>query len=158
MALQDHVGKKYGIWTLIGPVEGRHPFWLAQCDCGAARIARLQSIQLAAHALTRRCQCSRVGQTREYRTYLAMHQRCENPNASGFQHYGGRGIVVCQRWSGFDGFKNFIADMGFRPSREHSLDRIDVDGNYEPGNVRWATVKVQANNRRNSKWREAVSL
>lgn len=76
-----------------------------------------------------------------------MRQRCNNPNAKAFKDYGARGIRVCDAWSSFDAF---YADMGPRPSDLHSIDRIDVDGNYEPGNCRWADQKTQARNTRRS--------
>jgi len=75
-----------------------------------------------------------------------MRQRCFNVNAVSYPNYGGRGITVCERWRG--SFDNFLADMGESPGPEFSLDRIDVDGNYEPGNCRWATRKEQRANRR----------
>lgn len=81
-----------------------------------------------------------------------MHQRCENPNDQDYDDYGGRGILVCDRWSGPGGLVNFISDVGRRPSPSHSIDRYpNVNGNYEPGNVRWATKKEQSLNRRNAK-------
>jgi hypothetical protein len=73
-----------------------------------------------------------------------MIQRCTNPRAGGFRVYGGRGISVCDRW--LHSFENFLADMGSKPSPHHSLDRIEGDADYEPGNCRWATAKEQANN------------
>lgn len=76
-----------------------------------------------------------------------MHQRCANPNARGYERYGGRGIAVCERWSGPDGFPNFLADMGERP-QGMTLDRIDNDGDYEPSNCRWATLGQQQHNTR----------
>jgi len=78
-----------------------------------------------------------------------MKRRCLNPNASQFALYGGRGITICQRWVG--SFEAFLADMGEKPSRGHSLDRIDNDGPYSPGNCRWATAKDQVANSRMAK-------
>jgi len=81
-----------------------------------------------------------------YLTWAAMRQRCGNPKSDSYRYYGGRGISICQRW--LDSFENFVADMGIKPSRELSIDRIDVNGNYEPSNCRWATAKQQLENRR----------
>lgn len=79
--------------------------------------------------------------TPEYRSWMAMLDRCRNPNNGSFHRYGGRGITVCQRWR--RSYIAFLEDMGRRPSIAYTLDRIDNDGNYEPGNCRWATAKVQ---------------
>lgn len=83
-----------------------------------------------------------------YDTWRGMRSRCSNPNDGGWEAYGGRGITVCDRWADF---RNFLADMGERPSRDHEIDRKDNDGNYEPGNCRWATNKRNARNRRNNR-------
>lgn len=83
--------------------------------------------------------------TTEYHIWEGMKQRCHNPNNPRYCNYGGRGIVVCERWKDF---QNFYADMGPRPSTDYSIDRIDNDGNYEPSNCRWATSTQQ--NRNNS--------
>jgi hypothetical protein len=81
-----------------------------------------------------------------YRRWLSMWYRCTKPNNRSFPDYGGRGISVCERWKDFTAF---LADMGDPPTPAHTLDRFpDKDGNYEPGNVRWATPKEQAQNRR----------
>lgn len=87
------------------------------------------------------------GQSRtpEFRAWWDMRQRCLNPNVASYANYGGRGIRVCDRWNDFSAFR---ADMGCRPSPAHSLDRIDNDGNYEPGNCRWATRSEQQRNKR----------
>lgn len=84
--------------------------------------------------------------TPTYRSWRAMLSRCENPNATGYGRYGGRGITVCDRWRA--DFTAFLADMGERPSIDHSIDRIDTDGNYEPSNCRWATRSEQQQNKR----------
>lgn len=97
--------------------------------------------------------CGSVGRPRthgksrspEHQSWTAMKTRCFNPNAFGYGIYGGRGITVCDRWR--DSFEAFLADMGARPEGT-SLDRIDTDGDYEPGNCQWATPKEQAGNRR----------
>jgi len=81
------------------------------------------------------------------RSWYGMIRRCREENCEQWKNYGGRGIKVCDRWFSFE---NFLADMGKRPSRIHSLDRRDVDGNYEPSNCRWATPSQQCNNRRNN--------
>lgn len=80
-----------------------------------------------------------------------MRERCYDPAHNRFAHYGARGIRVCDRWLGDEGFDRFVADMGERPEGT-SLDRVDVNGSYEPGNCRWATVTEQARNKRSNKF------
>ncbi len=82
----------------------------------------------------------------EYNSWRAMIARCEDPDHPSWKHYGGRGVVVCARWR--MSFASFLLDMGLRPSARHSLDRIDVERGYYPGNVRWSTPEVQARNKR----------
>lgn len=87
--------------------------------------------------------------TPEYRAWDSLRDRCLNRRSPRYADYGGRGIAVCTRWR--DSYENFLADVGRRPSAQHTLDRFpNNDGNYEPGNVRWATKKEQASNRRNN--------
>ena len=83
-----------------------------------------------------------------YTTWEGMKSRCDNPNAQNYARYGGRGIILCERWYKYE---NFLADMGEKPTPQHTLDRIDVNGNYEPSNCRWATTKEQAANKRKAK-------
>lgn len=91
---------------------------------------------------------SRRGATSpEYYVWTGMISRCTNPNRQCYPHYGGRGIRVCDRWRSFEAF---LADMGRRPSAEHTLERLDVNGHYEPGNVIWMLASKQPRNTRRS--------
>lgn len=88
--------------------------------------------------------------TPEYRAWHSMKARCANPRNPRYSAYGGRGITVCERW---ESFENFFADVGPRPTPRHSIDRIDPNDGYHPGNVRWATLAQQNNNKRTSRER-----
>lgn len=87
--------------------------------------------------------------TAEFQAWAGMVSRCSNPNGGDYPNYGGRGIRVCKEWQ--DSYLAFLGHVGRKPSPQHSLDRIDNDGNYEPGNVRWATRAEQNLNRRNNR-------
>ena len=89
-----------------------------------------------------------LSHTKEYSAWSHMHQRCESEKYKFFHQYGGRGIRVCERWKSFE---VFLADVGYAPTKEHSIDRIDANGNYEPSNVRWSTWKTQERNRTNNR-------
>lgn len=132
-------------------------FWTCQCVCGQRVIIR--SSNLTGRA-TQSCGClardiSSIRHTKhgkrwsvEYRTWHGIMTRCYKQTDKHWPHYGGRGIKMCERWMSF---QNFYEDMGPRPNDKHSIDRINTDGNYEPGNCRWATAKEQGRNRRNNK-------
>lgn len=107
-------------------------------SCGCLR-SELLKIKLTKHGLS---------ETREYRIWCNMKQRCSNKSLKQYKDYGGKGIKVCERWIG--SFDNFIADMGKATTEIHSIDRIDNDGNYEPSNCRWATLSEQCLNKRDS--------
>lgn len=152
-------GQQWGRLTTIAEV-GRSPrraiLWECLCSCGKTTVTMATSLR---SGNTKSCGClqnerCRVTKnrthgmihTREYRSWASMRNRCANPKNPAYHLYGGRGITVCERW---DSFESFYSDMGPRPE-DCSLDRVDADGNYEPGNVRWATQKVQQNNRRSN--------
>ena len=156
------VGDKFGKLTvveLVGPIpvgQRRSAGARFRCDCGTLVTEVITRVR-SGHRHS--CGClsgvdrmggrKRTGLSRrsEYGIWAAMRWRCNEPSAVSFTRYGGRGIAVCDRWSGEGGFANFLADMGARPSKYHSIDRINNDGNYEPGNCRWATRSDQNANR-----------
>lgn len=148
------VGTVFGRLTVIGPavkrgVAGNRCF-PCRCECG--RVVFPQSASLRSGRSTA-CGCVRRkhnGQSADpiYKVWVSMIARCHNPNNSGYKNYGARGIRVCDRWR--ESFGNFIADVGERPGRVE-LDRIDVDGHYEPGNVRWATRQQNMWNQRRTR-------
>lgn len=160
---EDVTGRRFGRLVALGYVEkkGSQKFWLCQCDCGQTkRVDKGNLVQ----GRTSSCGCvtgdlisanrARHGHARvnaaspEYRTWSGIKRRCLDEGDKSYLRYGGRGILLHPAWA--ESFEAFLEAVGPRPSKEHSLDRIDNDGHYEPGNVRWATRIEQGNNKRTS--------
>jgi len=154
----DLLGKTVGHWRVLklasyGPKQ--RTAWLCECVCGRQKVVNAYSLT---HGRSHHCGCQSSGHTthgqtgtREFRIWALIKSRCFNPNVPAFKFYGGRGIVMCQRWR--DSFEAFLQDMGECPPG-FQIDRINNNGNYEPGNCRWTDKLTQANNTRTNKFLE----
>lgn len=150
----DLTGQRFGRLTVLGRVwrlNTTKAHWLCQCDCGKLHVVRGSSL---IKGDTKSCGCLQgnvihgLRDSRLYETWHHMKQRCFNPNDRFYHHYGGRGIIVCDEWQQFKPFYEWAMENGY--SEELTIDRVDVNGNYEPSNCRWVTRKVNSNNRRNN--------
>lgn len=164
----DRTGLKYGRLLVLRLAEKpkgcKRSYWICKCDCGkevridaagmvSGRSKSCGCLQIEITIARGKHQESGKGKTTaEYRAWCNMKTRCENPNTSHYKHYGGRGIVICERWA--SSFENFLSDMGRRPSSKHSVERIDTDKNYEPSNCKWGTDLEQSNNTRRNHFLE----
>ncbi len=155
--IAPHIGRRFGRWTLLGeapPLKNRRV--LCRCDCGVERAVGITDLFGGRSRACRACcmiahgHATVAARSAEYRAWSSMRSRCTKPMNDRYPRYGGRGIRIAPEWLGRGGFARFLAHVGPRPSPQHSLDRVDNDGNYEPGNVRWATRREQYANRRNT--------
>ena len=161
----DLAGKIFGKLTVevfVGrPSTGTSgdSIWQCRCECGKTSTAYGYNLK---SGKSRSCGCTiapallkanithGMYNAPEHRVWTGIKTRCFNSNEKSWKYYGGRGITVCDRWLGENGFANFIQDMGPRPTPQHSIEREDVNGNYEPSNCVWATREEQVLNKQNT--------
>jgi hypothetical protein len=144
---QDLTNQVFGNLTVAWPAGryARATVWLCFCSCGRTTLTKtgdLNSGDISRCTICFRIKHGACG-SKEYDAFCGAKARCENPKHAAWKDYGGRGILFL-----FDNFPDFLNELGPAPTRTHSIDRINNDGHYERGNVKWATAKEQANNRK----------
>lgn len=153
----DLVGVKFNKLLVLKQVKTRsgNVGWLCKCDCGKEYEVRdydlrIRGLRSCLDCLHRSNVVHGRSKMREWKIWKGMIDRCYTKDNISYNNYGGRGIVVCERW--LNSFDDFLSDVGLAPSNNHTIDRFpDVNGNYEPDNTRWATILEQARNRRNNR-------
>lgn len=165
---QDLTGLKFGSWTVIerGPKDSKGKlYWLCKCDCGTIKNVSGYMLRTGKSKGCHACLWERQlhprahtdgsrrwinnKETKVYRRWRAMRERCNNPNNKSYKNYGGRGIRVCDEWNhNFQAYFDYVSKLEHFNEDGYTLDRVDNDGNYEPGNVRWATKSEQERNKR----------
>ena len=158
---KDYTGQRIGELTVIEFIgsagrKNQSNYWKCLCSCG--NFTEVPASKLSHECVEQTKMCKSCGQksskthglsrSPEYRNWDHVIQRCTNPNANHYDRYGGRGITVCEEW--LKSFEKFLSYVGPRPTPKHTIGRIDNEGNYEPGNVKWETRKEQSTNRCNS--------
>lgn len=153
MARLDITGQRFGRLLAICrlPDPNRHGRWLCKCDCGREKTILIGDLRRS-RGREKSCGCGPVGntkhggrQTRLYRIWTAMIRRCSNPKCDAYSRYGGRGIVITDQWRDFGAFRTWASAHGYGETL--TIDRINNDGNYEPGNCRWVSHRQQCLNR-----------
>jgi hypothetical protein len=146
------VRKTHRQWVLCSCTCGRETWvWKYDLRNGKTSSCGCLAREVSAENLRRTATIHGGWGTKEWNSWHSMIERCHNPDAMGYENYGGRGVRVYRRWLGRMGFPHFLTDVGRAPSPIHTLDRIRTNGNYGPGNVRWATPKEQSRNKRNNR-------
>jgi hypothetical protein len=154
---ENLIGRRFGKWSVLerrGNDCTRNARWLCRCDCGTESMVSSDALR---GGQSESCGCAKLTRggdsaSPEYNAWRGMICRCYNSEDPGFKHYGERGISVCDEWRA--SYEMFLGHVGRRPGSEYSIGRIDNDGNYEPGNVRWETREQQQNNTRANVWIE----
>ena len=147
--VDDLIGKTFGAWQVVGKVKNEKRnewYYTCLCSCGTSKNIAGHQLKSGSSTKCHKCRVKTHGMsyTDTFRIWTGIVRRCLNPNFKNYKYYGGRGIKVADRWLKFE---NFYADMGDRPVGLQ-IDRIDNDGNYEPGNCRWVTPQVNNTNRK----------